>query len=131
MLQSLENPGALFQYSQDEFRNQLQLKADRRAEDADQRAAEADALAAAAPGLNMQEKAESLKQKRELTSIREALVREAAPSISETKIPGVRAGIVPTAGADNAKAKYDYDPVKVQKALVKRPRLVFRGKRTL
>lgn len=53
MLQSLENPGALFQYSQDEFRSQLQLKADRRAEDADQRAAEADALAAAAHGLNM------------------------------------------------------------------------------
>ncbi|MEQ6307313.1 hypothetical protein ABN448_08880 [Delftia acidovorans] len=107
------------------------MKADRRAEDADQRAAEADALAAAAHGLNMQEKAESLKQKRELTSIREALVREADPSISETKIPGVRAGIVPTPGADNAKAKYDYDPVKVQKALVKRSRLVFRGKRTL
>jgi hypothetical protein len=43
----------------------------------------------------------------------------------------VRAGIVPTPGADNAKAKYDYDPVKVQKALVKRSRLLFRGKRTL
>ena len=116
MLQSLENPGALYQYSQDEFRNQLQLKADKRADQASRIAAGADARAAAAHGLNMQEKAESLKQKRELPSIREALAREADPSISETKIRGVRAGIVPTPGADNAKAKYDYDPVKVQKA---------------
>ncbi|MCX7505872.1 hypothetical protein [Delftia tsuruhatensis] len=116
MLQSLENPGALYQYSQDEFRNQLQLKADRRADHADQRAAGADARAAASHGIAMEDRRERLNDKRELRDVREAMARESNPSISDTQIRAVRAGIMQTPGADNAKAKYDYDPVKVQKA---------------
>lgn len=116
MLQSPENPGALYQYSQDEFRNQLQLKADRRVDHADQRAAGADARAAASHGIGIEDRREQLNDKRELRDVREAMARESDPSISDTKIRAVRAGILQTPGADNTKAKYGYDPVKVQKA---------------
>ena len=64
----------------------------------------------------MEDRRERLNDKRELRDVREAMARESNPSISDTQIRAVRAGILQTPGADNAKAKYDYDPVKVQKA---------------
>ena len=64
----------------------------------------------------MEDRRERLQDKRELRDVREAMARESNPSMSDTQIRAVRAGILQTPGADNAKAKYDYDPVKVQKA---------------
>jgi hypothetical protein len=115
MLRSTVDPGAIYKLNHDNFQRQLQLKADRRADHADQRAAGADARAAASHGIAMEDRRERLQDKRELRDVREAMARESNPSISDTQIRAVRAGIVQTPGADNAKAKYDYDPVKVQK----------------
>lgn len=116
MLRSTVEPGAIYKLNHDNFQRQLQLKADRRADNADRRAAGADARAAAAHGIAMEDRRERLSDKRELRDVREALAREADPSMSDTRIRGIRAGILQTPGADNLKAKYDYDPVKVQKA---------------
>lgn len=116
MLRSTVDPGAIYKLNHDNFQRQLQLKADRRADHADQRAAGADARAAASHGIAMEDRRERLNDKRELRDVREAMARESNPSISDTQIRAVRAGIMQTPGADNAKAKYDYDPVKVQKA---------------
>nr|WP_180317223.1 hypothetical protein [Delftia acidovorans] len=116
MLRSTVDPGAIYKLNHDNFQRQLQLKADRRADHADQRAAGADARAAATHGIAMEDRRERLNDKRELRDVREAMARESNPSISDTQIRAVRAGIMQTPGADNAKAKYDYDPVKVQRA---------------
>ena len=105
-----------YQISQDQFTNNLKLRSERRADNADRRAAGADARAAASHGIAMEDRRERLNDKRELRDVREAMARESNPSISDTQIRAVRAGILQTPGADNAKAKYDYDPVKVQKA---------------
>jgi hypothetical protein len=116
MLRSTVDPGAIYKLNHDNFQRQLQLKADRRADHADQRAAGADARAAASHGIAMEDRRDRLQDKREQRDVREAMARESNPSISDTQIRAVRAGILQTPGADNAKAKYDYDPVKVQKA---------------
>lgn len=116
MLRSTVDPGAIYKLNHDNFQRQLQLKADGRADQASRIAAGADARAAASHGIAMEDRRERLNDKRELRDVREAMARESNPSISDTQIRAVRAGILQTPGADNAKAKYDYDPVKVQKA---------------
>lgn len=116
MLRSTVEPGAIYKLNHDNFQRQLQLNQDRRAENADRRAASADARAASTHGLAMEDRRERLNDKRELRDVREALAREADPNMSDTRIRGIRAGILQTPGADNPKAKYDYDPMKVQKA---------------
>lgn len=116
MLRSTVDPGAIYKLNHDNFQRQLQLKADGRADQASRIAAGADARAAASHGIAMEDRRERLNDKRELRDVREAMARESNPSISDTQIRAVRAGIMQTPGADNAKAKYDYDPVKVQRA---------------
>jgi hypothetical protein len=106
MLQSLENPGALYQYSQDEFRNQLSLKADARADRAEGRAARAEGRSAATHNASMQDR-------KERRSITEALAKEMEPDASPAKLAAYGAGVLSLKpqGSD----KYDYDPVKTQK----------------
>lgn len=116
MLRALEDPMALYQYSQGEFQNQLRLRGENRADNADRRADRADGRAAAAHGLAMSDRSERLNDKREARDVREALARETSPDMTPTQLRAVRAGIIQTPGADSAKTKYDYDPVKVQKA---------------
>lgn len=64
----------------------------------------------------MEGRRDELADKRETRNVREALARETSPEMTPTQLRAVRAGIIQTPGADNAKAKFDYDPVKVQKA---------------
>ncbi|AOV00447.1 hypothetical protein JQN63_17630 [Delftia lacustris] len=116
MLRSTVNPAAIYQLNHDNFQRQLQLNQDRRSDNADRRGGNADARAAAAHSIAMEDRRERLNEKRELREVREAMARESNPSMSDTQIRAVRAGIMRPPGADNPKAKYDYDPVKVQKA---------------
>jgi len=116
MLQSLDNPMALYQYSQGEFQNQLRLRGEKRADNADRRADRADGRAAAADGRAAASHSAAMSDRQEIRGVREALAKEADPSMTPTQLRGVRYGVLQTPGADNAKAKYDYDPVKVQKA---------------
>lgn len=116
MLKALDDPLALYQYSQNELQNQLRLRAEARADNADRRADNADGRAAAAHGLAMADRGERLAEKRELRDVREALARETDPKMTPTQLRAVRAGILQTPGSDTSKLKYDYDPTKVQKA---------------
>lgn len=116
MLQSLDNPMALYQYSQGEFQNQLRLRGEKRADNADRRADRADSRAAAADGRAAASHSVAMSDRQEIRSVREALAKEANPSMTPAQLRGVRFGVLQTPGADSAKAKYDYDPVKVQKA---------------
>lgn len=116
MLQSLDNPMALYQYSQSEFQNQLRLRGEKRADNADRRADHADSRAAAADGRAAASHSVAMSDRQEIRSVREALAKEANPSMTPAQLRGVRFGVLQTPGADSAKAKYDYDPVKVQKA---------------
>ncbi|ABM32956.1 hypothetical protein QRO08_09855 [Paracidovorax citrulli] len=116
MLKALDDPMALYQYSQHELLNQLRLRAEARADNADRRADNADGRAAAAHGLAMADRGERLAEKRELRDVREALARETDPKMTPTQLRAVRAGILQTPGSDTSKLKYDYDPTKVQKA---------------
>ena len=116
MLKALDDPMALYQYSQHELQNQLRLRAEARADNADRRADNADGRAAAAHGLAMADRGERLAEKRELRDVREALARETDPRMTPTQLRAVRAGILQTPGSDTSKLKYDYDPTKVQKA---------------
>ena len=116
MLRALDDPMALYQYSQGEFQNQLRLRGEARADNADRRADRADGRSAAAHGLAMADRGERLADKREARDVREALAKETSPDMTPTQLRAVRAGIIQTPGADNAKAKFHYDPVKVQKA---------------
>jgi len=116
MLKALDDPMALYQYSQHELQNQLRLRAEARADNADRRADNADGRAAAAHGLAMADRGERLAEKRELRDVREALARETDPNMTPTQLRGVRVGLLQTPGSDTSKLKYDFDPTKVQKA---------------
>lgn len=116
MLRALDDPMALYQYSQGEFQNQLRLRGEARADNADRRADRADSRAAAADGRAAANHAETMRDRRELRDVREALAKETDPNMTATQLRAVRAGILQTPGADNTKQKFDYDPVKVQKA---------------
>ena len=115
MMQSLENPMALYQYSQGESNNQFRLNADKRADNADRRADRADGRAAAADGRAAASHSAAMSDRREIPSVREQLAREADPNISEAGARAARLGVTPVPGA--TKEKYNYDPVKVQKSL--------------
>jgi hypothetical protein len=113
MLASLENPNALYQYSQDEFRNGLALRADARADHADARAAAADGRAAASHAVSMQDR-------RDKAAALEGLAEEDAQAsgtpLTDARRKAVRAGVIlPASVAGKGSTKYDYDPVKVQK----------------
>lgn len=116
MAQSLNDPGALLQHAWNEANFGLRLRGEARADNADRRADRADGRAAAAHGLAMADRGERLADKREARDVREALARESSPEMTPTQLRAVRAGIIQTPGADSPKAKFDYDPVKVQKA---------------
>lgn len=116
MAQSLNDPGALLQHAWNEANFGLRLRGEARADNADRRADRADGRAAAAHGLAMADRGERLADKREARDVREALARESSPEMTPTQLRAVRAGIIQTPGADSPKAKFDYDPEKVQKA---------------
>lgn len=113
MLQSLDNPIALYQYSQGEFQNQLSLRREKRADNAEVRANEQLQLSKNAEGRAAASHAVAMAERREIPSVREQLAREADPSISDAGARGARLGIIPVPGS--TKEKYSYDPVKVQK----------------
>jgi len=115
MLKSLDDPMALYQYSQGEFKNQLLLRGESRADNADRRADRADGRAAAADGRAAASHAGTMADRRELRDVREALARETDPSMTPTQLRAVRAGVLQTPGADKG-GKYDYDPARVQKS---------------
>ncbi|MEF9946790.1 MAG: hypothetical protein RR800_00355 [Comamonas sp.] len=113
MLASLENPNALYQYSQDEFRNGLQLRADARADRADSRAAAADGRAAASHSASMQDRNE---RRSAMVGLAEEEAREAGTTMTDARRRAVRAGIIqPNSATGKTQEKYAYDPVKIQK----------------
>lgn len=114
MLMSLEDPRALYQYSQDEFRNQLARNQDRRAANADGRAAAADGRAA----LSWQQNQADRRNTRD--ALEGLAVEEAEASgtpLSNARRQAIRAGVIqPSAVTGKGSAKFDYDPKKVQSA---------------
>lgn len=113
MLQSLDNPMALYQYSQGEFQNQLSLRREKRADNSEVRADTQLQLSKNAEGRAAASHAAAMADRREIPSVREQLAREADPGISEAGARAARLGVTPVPGT--AKEKYSYDPVKVQK----------------
>ncbi len=118
MLRSTVDPGAIYKLNHDNFQRQLQLKADRRADNADQRASGADARAAAAHGIALAERRERLEDRRDLRDVREAMAREADPAISDTKVraSAVQGAMSPDAIAATAR-KYGMTEDQVREKL--------------
>lgn len=113
MLSSLENPTALYQYSQDEFRNGLALRADSRADRADARAAAADGRAAATHAAGMRDRNE---RRDALEGLAEEEATAAGTPLSEARRKAVRAGVIlPNSATGKTADKFSYDPVKIQK----------------
>lgn len=115
-MNTLNNPMALYQYAGSEQQRALQLKADTRADHADRRADNADRRSAAADGRAAESHAETMRERREIRSVRETLGREADPTASDARIRAYRSGVLQIPGAEKGNSKYDYDPMKVQKA---------------
>lgn len=102
MLRSTVDPSAIYKLSYDNFQRQLQLNQDRRAAAADGRAAATHAA--------------TMSDRKDLRYVREALGKEANPAASESQIKAYGLGVLDIPGAANSKAKFDFDPTKVQKA---------------
>jgi len=102
MLRSTVDPSAIYKLSHDNFQRQLQLNQDRRSAAADGRAAATHAA--------------TMADRKDLRYVREALGKEANPAASESQIKAYGLGVLDIPGAANSKAKFDFDPTKVQKA---------------
>lgn len=111
----ISNPTALYDYAGKEQQRALQLKADARADNADRRADNADRRSAAADGRSAESHAETMRDKRALRSVRESLALEGDPDASPARLNAYKLGILQIPGAEKSSAKYEFDPVKVQK----------------
>lgn len=123
MLQSLENPGALYQYSQDEFSNQLKLKQDARADHADRRADEqlqlsrnADARAGAAAGRAAANDSRERSERLQRADARVQLAMEQNPNLSTAQKNAIRYGVLDVPGQGDKGEKHTYNPVEIQKS---------------
>ncbi|WP_019703353.1 hypothetical protein [Paracidovorax oryzae] len=112
MLKSLDDPMALYQYSQHELQNQLRLRAEARADNADRRADRADSRAASAHGLAMADRSERLADRRDIMSTREALAREQDPNISEAGARAARLGLIQIPGTGKGRTDIDVGMVR-------------------
>lgn len=123
MLQSLENPSALYQYSQDEFSNQLKLKQDARADHADKRAdaqlelsRRADARAGAAAGRAASNDSRERSEKQQRADARVQLALEQNPKLSDAQKNAIRYGVMDLPGQADKGEKHTYNPVEIQKS---------------
>lgn len=94
--------------------NRRANSADGRGEAQLQLSKNADGRAAAADGRAAASHAATVADRAELRSVREALATDAG--MTPTQVRGVRVGVLATPGADDAKEKYNANPVMVQKA---------------
>lgn len=106
-LRATENPNAAYEFGERNYRRMLDERREKRADRADARAASAEGRAAATH-------AQAQGDRRALMEIRGALANEAG--MNPTQIEAVRRGVLEVPGRADSKVKYDYDPVKIQKA---------------
>ena len=123
MLQSLENPSALYQYSQDEFSNQLKLRQDSRADNADKRAdvqlqlsRNADSRAGAAAGRAASNDSREKSERQQRADARVQLAKEQNPNLSAAQENAIRYGVMDLPGQADKGEKHTYNPVEIQKS---------------
>lgn len=93
-LNSFKDPLALYNWSQNEFKNNLTLKADARADRADIRAGNADARAASSAAQGNSDRRQTNTDKQAAAAAGVALYKEQHPKATAAEIEAVRTGIV-------------------------------------
>lgn len=94
-LTSLKDPMAVYNWSQNEFRNTLALKADARADRGEARADRAEGRAAAAHAASMADRGRGRADAAAAAEAGVALFKEQNPNATATQIEAVRRGILP------------------------------------
>jgi hypothetical protein len=94
-LSSLKDPMAVYNYSQNEFRNSLAIKADSRADRGEARADRAEGRSAASFAASMADRGRSRAEGSAKDAAAVNLYKEMNPGASEAQIEAVRRGILP------------------------------------
>lgn len=93
-MSSFKDPMALYNWSQNEFKNNLAVHAEARADHADARAAHADARSAAMASVTLAEHAEKSGDKTAKAAAGVALYKEKHPDATDVQLEAVRRGVL-------------------------------------